>query len=165
MTTFKKWGSKRIDGKLFISKPKFCRFKLFIQFYNGNCDYPSYDYRKKYKFGIEHILKSELSGFTKLLESVHKKTKHGIDYRYANIFANLSHDLNYTTGNYNYLVCTLTPRTFNWKDPLYWKPGNDNNMLDIPKMRAYAIAKNNEEESERIRIEREKMFKQIILPI
>ena len=165
MKISKKFGVKFINGNLSVQKPKFARFKLFVQFYDGNCHYPSYDQFKKFKFGVESKVKSESAGLAKLFVLLHKKTNAGKDYRYANIFCNIGYELNYDTGNYDYLVCTLTPSTLTWKDPLYWKPGENSNMLDIPKMRSYALQKNNEQESERIRLERETMFKQIILPI
>lgn len=160
----KKFGAKVINWKLVVEKPTFARFKLFVQFYDGNCNYPSYDHYKKFKFGIATKVKSESTGLTKLFELLHKKSKHGVNYRYANIYCNVSPDLNYNTGNYNYLVCTLTPSALNWKDPIFWRVDNSN-MLDIAKMRAFALQKNNYEESERIRLERQKMFQQIILPI
>lgn len=137
---------------------------MFVQYYNGNAKYHSFDYTYTQKYGIKTKMKSELIGLTKLMELMHKKTK-GKVYRYANIFANISSDLNTTTGNFDYLVCSIVSGKINWKDPIYWKQGAENNMLDVAQMRAWAKANASKEEKELARMAVQKALEQTILPI
>ena len=118
--------------------PKWARFRMFIQYYNGNAKYHSFDYTVKQRFGVKKKHKSELIGLTKLIELIHKKTK-GKTYRYANIFCNLTSDLSTTTGNYDYLICSITSGEIKWKEKIFWRGGLDNNMIDVQKMRAVQI--------------------------
>lgn len=91
---------------------------------------------------------------------LHKKTK-GKMYRYANIYCCIGSDMSTVTGNFDYLVCTITPNKLDWKDPIYWKADN-NNMLDISKMRAYAESKRNLQDAEKLAEERRQVFQQTI---
>lgn len=144
----RKWS--KVSGKAW-NGPKYARFRLFVQYYNGNAKYHSYDYTKKTTAGIAVNVRSELIGLTKLMELMHKKTK-GKVYRYANIFCNITNDTNTTTGNFDYLVCTIVSGRITWKDPIYWKAGIENNMLDITRMKAFAAEKYNKDLAEQARM-------------
>ena len=137
---------------------------MFVQYYNGNAKYHSFDYTFKHNYGIKTKVKSERTGLVKLMELMHKKTK-GKVYRYANLFANITGDLNTTTGNFDYLVCTIVSGQPKWKDPLYWKAGVDEQMLDVTKMRAYAAQHRDKEEAEKMRLEVQKAMEQTLLPL
>lgn len=156
---FKRWSSTK--GKAWTG-PTWSRFRLFVQYYNGNAKYHSFDYTYKHVHGYKKKIKSELIGLTKLMELMHKKTK-GKLYRYANIFVNITGDLNTTTGNFDYLICTITPTGIKWKDPYYWK-SDDDEMIDVSKMRAYAAQMRNKEDSEKISEQRKHTFQQLIFP-
>lgn len=155
--SMKRWSATK--GKAWTG-PKWSRFRLFVQYYNGNAKYHSFDYTYKHVQGYKTKIKSELIGLTKLMELMHKKTK-GKLYRYANIFANISGDLNTTTGNFDYLVCTIVNGEIKWKDPISWKT-DDNNMLDIAKMRAFAEQMRDKEAAEKLAEERKQTFQQTI---
>ena len=129
----------------------YARFRLFVQYYKGNAKYHSFDYTYKYQYGYKHKVKSELIGLTKLIELMHKKTK-GLAYRYANIFCNISSDLNTTTGNFDYLVCSIVSGRITWKDPIYWKAAADNNMIEVSKMKEYAAEKYSSTKAEAARM-------------
>lgn len=135
----KRWSATQ--GKQFTG-PKWARFRLFVQYYQGNAKYHSFDYTYKHNYGVKFKVKSELTGLTKLMELMHKKTK-GKMYRYANIFCTVGSDMNTITGNFDYLICTIVSGRITWKDPYYWKQGEQNNMLDIAKMKAYQKEKAN----------------------
>lgn len=157
----KRWGAR--SGKQWTG-PTWSRFRLLVQYYNGNAKYHSYDYTFKHEHGFKKKIKSERIGLTKLMEMMHKKTK-GKVYRYANIFVNIGSDLSTTTGNFDYLVCTIVNGTIKWKDPLYWKREPEECMLDISKMRAWRKENDNKIEAEAARLEVQKALEQTMLNI
>lgn len=134
------WGSK--PAQKFFNRPKWSRFRMFIQYDMGNAKYPSWDYTYSFPNGIKTKNKSELVGLDKLIEEQHRQLKRGKIYRYINIFCNVSNNLDTVTGNFDYLVCTIVKGEIIWKDPLFWKK-EDPQMLDIKKMIEYKQKKIN----------------------
>ena len=132
------WGGGvvRPGYKKAFTAPKWARFRMFIQYDHGNAKYPSWDYTYCFTNGIKTKRKSEAIGLDKLIEEQHRQLKKGKVYRYINIFANLTNNLDTVTGNFDYLVCTIVAGNITWKNPLYWKPEAPE-MLDIQKMVQY----------------------------
>lgn len=127
----KQWSAK--PEKKIYNMPKWARFRMFIQYDGGNAKYPSWDYSYKIENGFKIKVKSESIGLSKLIEEQHRQVKACKSIRYVNIFANLSNDLDTTTGNFDYLICTIVKGAINWKNPIYWREDNSQ-MLDVKRM-------------------------------
>ena len=139
-TIQKRWGAR--PGQKFYTAPKWSRFRMFVQYEHGNAKYPSFDYCYSFKNGIKIKNKSEATGLAKLLEYAHKLTKQGKKYRYINIFANLSNELDTISGDFNYLVCTIVNGQITYKHPLFWRADN-HEMIDTKKSLEYQQTKLN----------------------
>lgn len=131
IATTPQWGFKA-KQKTFLG-PQWARFRAFVQYESGCAKYHSYDYFYKMQQGQKIKIKSENIGFNKLLELAHSFNKKQKKYRYINIFANLTNDMNTSSGNFDYLVCTIVGGEIRWKNKLVWK-SEDPQMLDVKKI-------------------------------
>jgi len=141
----KKWGTGKKKG------PQWARTRAIVT-WNSRKTWkaPSWDYTKKFTAGVPTKIKSELTGLTKLVEMIC-----GIDpwsYGVINVFVNLTSNLDVNNGNFDYHILTIVRGKLTWKNPIYWKVDDPNNM-DVKKMRAYQEAKLNEQAREEARIQ------------
>lgn len=107
-------GTSKID----YVKPKFARTKLFCQYYKGNADYFSYDYRYIYPGGLRVKKYSEMYGLYNLVEYFMRMDPY--KYRYITVFVNITNNLNTDAGDYSYHVASITKGTLTWKKKLQW---------------------------------------------
>jgi len=113
-------GTKKFGGiaKAVVLKPKFARFKLFCQYYNGNANYFSYDYVYEYPGGVKTKRYSEMTGLYDMVERMMKKI--ATDYRYMTIFANITNNLSTDTGDYGFYVGKIIRGHLTWTQTLTW---------------------------------------------
>lgn len=103
--------------------PEFARFKAHLRYYNNKfSEYPSLDYF--YVYNNKHKIKvlDEERGLQQLLDLKHLCNKEERDWRFINIFLNLTNDLRTNQKNYNELVCTMTPNSITWNKQIkiFW---------------------------------------------
>jgi hypothetical protein len=132
----KSWGSRPAPKQKF-NQPKWARLRMFVQYYEGNAKYPSFDYTYAYPNGIKTKIKSESVGLTKLFEAEERiRNIKGRSYRYINIFCNLTNNLDTVTGNFDYHIATIVNGAITWKNPVFYKK-EDCQMFDIKRMAQY----------------------------
>lgn len=96
-----KWGTSK------FSKPKFSRFRAVVYYKNAQypAKYPSWDYTKQFKDGVEFKIYSEEEGYNKLITMCKKIAPDA--YNRIDIYVNMTADLRVETHNYNEIVCKI----------------------------------------------------------
>ena len=102
-------------------KPKFARFKLFCQYYDGNADYFSYDYKYRYTRGFKEKVYAEIYGLYDMIEwFLDERNVDPMQYRYMTVFANITNNLSTDTGDFGYHIASIGRGTLRWKKKLAW---------------------------------------------
>lgn len=116
--------------------PKWARTRVVTLWNSGKSQKNhSYDYTKKFEFGMEFKVKSNLLGLEKLIENVICKRDPN-SYRVINVFLNTSFNTCTETGDFGYHILTVVRGRFTWKNPVYYL-SSDPQMYDLEKMKLY----------------------------
>lgn len=105
-----KWGGTQ---KKMIFKPKWARWKMYMQFYKASAEYFSYDYHNVYVNAVKTKCYCEEMALLDMIARM--REEHPTGYRYANVFGNFSDDLSTEKKNYNHLIFSMTPDKCTWK--------------------------------------------------